>query len=710
MLASWGIVSLHALGIATILYGLGFVMARAWRPHTNFRVIVAQSPAWTLGLLAPLALALEQFDIAWGILPVIAAVIAVSAIGVVGTYVANVRTHLLPGWVRNPRSIPARVRGSQGDLRRRLSVTAMIGGTWLLVVAPLMMTATGTRPVQGGDSNYHYNQLWLIEHTHNASMLNANATMEGFAPDGWYYPNVWHALVALVCRGPLDIIAAANAMLLVIPLIWIISSVVLIRTWWHRDVTYGGAILASILTPVACMQLQLSTTLWPFVLGMTTVAGLIPALVRDIRQIVLFFRQYTYRHEVVRTLTLFPLSYVIPLCGIVSAHPSTLVPLGSSVFTLVLAYLIQSHRRIREHHSPRMGLYSMATIVGWVLLLVAVVKVPGPQSKYFLYYPTAAWDHIPHKLFGAFSLFSAEGGIPAIVFALVFAAILAASIVILWIRHQRVVLWCWLTQWILIIACYIPIPIISRVTSLYYTFPDRAKVACSIFAVVIVARGLAVMKDAAIEALRGRVPRLRGVAGPLATAVAVVVACAMVVPMTVTNTATSFHPGRDNGRFLADDDELAMIERARTTLPDDAVVLGDPASGASLLQAVSDVEVLYPYPNSPRDHAGRYINTAFNTIHWNDDICVLLASRGIKYFYADEPRVYSTTRTDRMRPGLYNVDTSTGFTLIDEGGSAKLYRIDVCSGEQRPNRSAMQALRLYHDEWINDKGIMMSRR
>ena len=40
----------------------------------------------------------------------------------------------------------------------------------------------------------------------------------------------------------------------------------------------------------------------------------------------------------------------------------------------------------------------------------------------------------------------------------------------------------------------------------------------------------------------------------------------------------------------------------------------------------------------------------------------------------------------RLRPGFYGVDLSKGFTLIDSGGSAAVYRIDLCwtpDGEPR---------------------------
>ena len=38
---------------------------------------------------------------------------------------------------------------------------------------------------------------------------------------------------------------------------------------------------------------------------------------------------------------------------------------------------------------------------------------------------------------------------------------------------------------------------------------------------------------------------------------------------------------------------------------------------------------------------------------------------------------YNFTRASR-HPGLYNVDTSSGFELVDAGGTAKLWKITAC--------------------------------
>ena len=68
----------------------------------------------------------------------------------------------------------------------------------------------------------------------------------------------------------------------------------------------------------------------------------------------------------------------------------------------------------------------------------------------------------------------------------------------------------------------------------------------------------------------------------------------------------------------------------------------------------------------------------FNEIHDNPEVCEVVNQMGITHYYADEDgKYYNFLRSSRF-PGLYNVDTSYGFELVDQGGTAKLYRITAC--------------------------------
>ena len=78
------------------------------------------------------------------------------------------------------------------------------------------------------------------------------------------------------------------------------------------------------------------------------------------------------------------------------------------------------------------------------------------------------------------------------------------------------------------------------------------------------------------------------------------------------------------------------------------------------------------------DQDGIYLRENFNRIHTDPHVCELLQRHGIQYFYADKDIVFNGNRLSKFRPGLYEVDTSSGFTLVDSGGTASLWHIDIC--------------------------------
>lgn len=59
-------------------------------------------------------------------------------------------------------------------------------------------------------------------------------------------------------------------------------------------------------------------------------------------------------------------------------------------------------------------------------------------------------------------------------------------------------------------------------------------------------------------------------------------------------------------------------------------------------------------------------------------MCEVVRELGITHFYEDEDGWYYNFKRSTRSPGLYGVDTSMGFELVDHGGSAKLYRITAC--------------------------------
>ena len=208
---AWINVAPIVLSIIAILFMPGFLVSTIAFPGSSLILRLAQAPAWSVGIVAIWSILGSFLPYRWGLTPFIGftfvVLLAVWMISQtpIGQTVANM--------------IPANNQPSKHTARRLLATVFV----WVIVILPLVLYSNPYDIIQGVDSSYHYNQLWLMEQTGNASPLTSNASMGGLSPRGWYYPNTWHALLSLVTKGPSQAYVVANAFLLAIPLIWLVG-------------------------------------------------------------------------------------------------------------------------------------------------------------------------------------------------------------------------------------------------------------------------------------------------------------------------------------------------------------------------------------------------------------------------------------------------------------------------------------------------------
>lgn len=139
-----------------------------------------------------------------------------------------------------------------------------------------------------------------------------------------------------------------------------------------------------------------------------------------------------------------------------------------------------------------------------------------------------------------------------------------------------------------------------------------------------------------------------------------------------------YDPESNHITHVASADELAMMKHLRPKL-NDGLVIGDPFNGSTLLQSYGSGEVVFPQPYyRPENEDENFLKDHFDKIHVNRKICQTLDEMNVKYFYYDSDGWNYLENSRLAAPGFYEVDTSVGFTKIAEGGSAKLFRIDVC--------------------------------
>ena len=688
-----------AVLLLSALFGVGWVVLRA----AGMRGIrpVALAPTVSALILTVDGLFQAAVGKPWGWIPVMVttAILALAA---------HTMKRLIDRWDPGILLMPEdqregmTMRTDGGRAERRLFLTVLV--FWAVTALPVILTIPPNAVSQSGDALYHYMQVAIIEREDYASMFNPNAGMFGLTSHAGFYPIVWHQVASLGAWSWRETLIANNVLLLAVALVWYLGLVYLARTALPkvRHAPYL-ALAASLLAPVFPWRLTYGAALWPYCMAVATCPAVIAMSIECWRRartlMVVAAREQNTSVWGARARAAMALSAIIPFfVGSCLIHTSAAAMLLWPLFGILLCQAV--HSGIRSWRCERRA-QAAAWWTGAVLAVVAFVAfvvLPGPQQHHFGRYTELDWSNLATKLlipvalnyFGGWAIEWVE--IPLTILSLLGAA------VCLWRRRTWELVVAWVFSMSLILAAIAPIPVLSSITGLFYRNPHRLKAMTAVLAVLLVVIALDTLRTwlAPVAAricsgLRGALART-GLADSVismvtrvAAAVVVVILCtpAMVVgsQAIASDVREGYQPVLGDTRFIADEAELAMIRRLPDELPDDAVVIGDPVAGAGYIPILTGMRSVWVFPGQAADDEdGIYLREYFNQIHTDPHVCEILQHHGIKYFYADKDIRFNNSQLSKIRPGLYKVDTSYGFTLIDSGGSASLWRIDVCNG------------------------------
>ena len=584
---------------------------------------------------------------------------------------------------------------------------------WAVMILPMLPGSGPDIPIQSADSLYHYNQAWLIEHTGNASMLDGNAGMFGMDGHHSFYPMVWHAIVTLSSVGWYQVVPATNTLLLVVPLVWLIGMAYLARVILPE--IRGSVYLvlgAGALTPIFPIRLLTDTAVWPYALALAacpaTVAWAVAAWRRATWLITVGRRRRTL------IVVAAPVSAVM---GSVVTHPATAVIIGWPLAAVAWMGIVLAGIRGLRRQDPvarRRGIILLSIAVLVVLAVAVFVMAPGPQQAHFGRRPDRSWEPLFAKLVIPFLLYYGGGGWEIRAAYIIMACLSVLGAVLAYRRrHHRGIVVSWIACMALILAALAPIPVLSALTGVFYNNPHRIKAMTVVPALLLVTLGLDALTGRFLAWRHRRTRRVAGGADKIAEGAephrpetptgrvpvarlimsSPVVVGALVLVLGVASSMTAvradvrgaFSPKYGQSRLVALNDELAMIKRLGTELPSDAYVLGDPVAGTAMLPFMAGLSSVWMFAGqADSDADGLYLRTHFRDLHFDPQVCEIVRRHRITHFYSDEPQRFNGVDNQTLRPGLYGVDLSHGFTLVDQGGSAAVYRIDLCwpSGEQ----------------------------
>jgi len=502
------------------------------------------------------------------------------------------------------------------------------------------------------------------------------------------------------------VVPATNTLLLVVPLVWLIGMAYLARVILPE--IRGSVYLvlgAGALTPIFPIRLLTDTAVWPYALALAACPAAVAWAVAAWRRAAWLITVGRRR----RTLIVVA-APVAAVMGSVVTHPATAIIIGWPLAAVAwMGIVLAGIRGLRQHDraARRRGIILLGVAVAVVLAVAVFVMAPGPQQAHFGRRPDRSWEPLFAKLVIPFLLYYGGGGweIRAAYIIMACLSVLGA-VLAYWRRHHRGIVVAWVACMLLILAALAPVPVLSAMTGVFYNNPHRIKAMTVVPALLLVALGLDALTgwflawrrrragteqgegaNAADAALRrSENPEGRAsVARIIMSSPVVVGALVLILGVASSMTAVradvrgAFSPKYGQSRLVASPDELAMIKRLSTELPPDAYVLGDPVAGTAMLPFLAGGSPVWMFAGqADSDADGLYLRTHFRDIHFDPKVCEIVRRHRITHFYSDQPQRFNGVANEKLRPGLYDVDVSSGFTLVDQGGSAAVYRIDLC--------------------------------
>nr|WP_298743336.1 DUF6541 family protein [uncultured Microbacterium sp.] len=513
------------------------------------------------------------------------------------------------------------------------------------------------------DNFFHLNAVQYVLDTHNASPLWLG-TMT--SPDGTlpFYPSAWHATVALIVQlSGASVVSATNAAIFAVAaLIWPLGAVFLVRSILGRGrvITVAAGVLAASFPAFPYLPLHYGV-LYPLFLGLACAPVALATCWWATRP-----GRVLRRQDWILLLVL-----LVPGIGV--AHPGGLLAVVALSVPMVVCGLVWRNRGVSPASRIRPALLLVAYAAAGIALLV-VVRPPADQ----IYWPTIL--SIPHAVGEIVT--AAVYGYPAAWLAASFIVVGAYSVV----RrptYARVVV---LISAVIGSALYIVVSASSSetlrnwLTGPWYNNPPRLASIWVLAALPLAAVGADhvvrwILRARSVATVRRWTQR-----HVIVTSLLLGVTLAIGVQGPALRQASAdieyTYQMRADAPIVSPD-EMALMSELDRLVPDDAVIAGDPYTGASFAYALSGRRVLMPHLLMNVSDEMVLINEEFATQGNDPQMCQALADTGVRYildFSSDGDFMDNNADFD----GLSALGNSPYATLIAQEGDAGLYAVSSC--------------------------------
>lgn len=514
---------------------------------------------------------------------------------------------------------------------------------------------------QGIDTPFHLNLAREIIDSRDGSPFSVRGLM---GEDTGFYPQIWHALTALVAEATgLPVIEAANALnFAVVVLAWPIGVLLVVHVVVGPQMiallSAGIASAGFFAFPFTVMQSQKSDfgPLFPYMLAVTFLAPLLTVVAS-----LLGFG---------RTSPLpWPLGLATLLAGmpgLVATHMSALVALVGLTSAFAAMAAVRSFRQLKQGGSHPFAYLQWITlwisVVSFDLVVWAVVR---PW--------TTTWDPIDTLPAAVVSILEVAPTHGDVNWSIAVLTLLGTAIL-----FRRPTEWWFLAAYggavtLYLVAASLPQPLARQIIiGAWYGDPPRLAALLPIFWAVFV--GVAATWLFEIFGSRYRIKWL------------VVVGMAAIAAITImwpTNSQTT--PGRERTYALTanspllNHDELELMSRLSAEVPEDAVMANNPWDGSSTAFAIANRRVLFPHAYTGSNPDRLLLAKTLNQATPGSEACAAAKRENVGFLLDFGGHYIDPLRTEvNDFPGISVPTDSSRFVKVDQQGSAILYRFVGC--------------------------------
>lgn len=634
-----------------VLWGPGFaILATAgW----GFWVALIGAPAISVALAGGGAIVSDWVGLPWG-LP------AFLGVTVIGVGIA-LFLRVVAGKAQHQRDLGGNARSNL------LSLGGMIVGAAIQFEVALRGMPDLGFPLQNRDAVFHMNAVQAILSGGNGSSFGGLSAMYGGNATPTY-PAAWHDLVSLVAT-PLTVVETSNLFALVVSAVVYPSGLALLARGLAGSRSWAGPVAPVIAAGALAYPpaVMLHHGQWPF--------GLSLALVPAVCAIALSASWRSWTAIV---------CVVVAAMGVILAQPS-----GAGVLVVVAACVLVGRlvvvgiKRMRHGHAIAGAATILGVAAGAALLTLAAMEVLSRMGMNGFDRPSssrgaALWSALTLETLKPFPWSETAHNWGAL--ALLATGVLAISV-------RRVNPWpilAWVSFVALSALAVGPDGKLRSLTAVWYKDELRTRAILVVFAVILCAVGMGWLADLVADRLPVRWK-------PVGAATIVFLLLG-VLAMTTQGAHRTLRlvqwvaPGYQEeymlSNALASEDELSLIRSLDAALPDDAVIIGDPLSGAVLVQALTGRTVLIPVVgDSGLNRDQRFVRDHFSSLDEDDEVCAALdrldpGGREL-YLYWREPKQVFLGAIPQAR-GFVDVEDVPGLDLVASDGDVMVSRVAAC--------------------------------